>query len=664
MQVCEYMFVQANIITEQDHQENGSNINISMDNDSSNSNANTNNNNVNSTNGVMVPIPVKKNLNINSINLNSNSNSNCNSNSNSNLNSISSSIVSQFQLDSQHKLPALPSISLPTLPPLSNLTQNHGSSRSNSNINTAATDMNMNNINILCNIANLNGNNSNINSGGNLNVSNLNTLNNNNNRVDINLGMNGLLNYKPVRGHKRNQTTNLTDQQLSAVLKTPVAGLSFGPPSPSSYVNYNNNNNNNYCNNISDGNAANFNLLRSMLPNVDPAPSVSNISTVNSNVSSLPILRPSTGYITYNVSNINSNSNSHSNSNCNSNANSKINCHLSNINCYNGSFSNSNSHEINGRNDSSRNSNVNYNYNNSNSGSNNSNNNDMGALFEVLKSTLGSMTAPKVMKAPSLLASNLFGMGQFASQNNNENQNQNKNDIVERRVDVNAEYKRAFQQNIIIRCKLIQSRNIEENNEGDKHFRLCESQFMRSFNHGMGMGLGLAGVQMMGGINNQKRNNNGLCPTIDSVTYVINPFLIDNFTKKKNEMSAKLGKDNLNIILAWHGTSSHNIKSIVENNFDLRRLAQNTGNRGFYGAGIYFSEFARISANYGVERQLLLCKVILGKQFRVGTGQMMLGAPLQRGFDSHVVNLNGQQYGQEVVIFDTDQILPCYIVHY
>ncbi len=43
-------------------------------------------------------------------------------------------------------------------------------------------------------------------------------------------------------------------------------------------------------------------------------------------------------------------------------------------------------------------------------------------------------------------------------------------------------------------------------------------------------------------------------------------------------------------ILSFHGTTADaNIESILAQNFDLARLAANTGNRGYYGAGIYFS---------------------------------------------------------------------------
>ena len=134
-------------------------------------------------------------------------------------------------------------------------------------------------------------------------------------------------------------------------------------------------------------------------------------------------------------------------------------------------------------------------------------------------------------------------------------------------------------------------------------------------------------------------------------------------------MISRLGEKNINCILAWHGTKENNIDSIVKNNFDLNRISQSSGDYGFYGKGIYFSEFARISSGYDrTHCKLLLCRVLLGKQYNVQTHNgSMVGSPLMRGYDSHVVNYNyllGQKYGQEVVIFNCDQILPCYIVHY
>ena len=122
--------------------------------------------------------------------------------------------------------------------------------------------------------------------------------------------------------------------------------------------------------------------------------------------------------------------------------------------------------------------------------------------------------------------------------------------------------------------------------------------------------------------------------------------------------------------MSFHGTTNDaNIENILANNFDISRLAANTGDRGYYGAGIYFSERADVSQGYaGGVNKLLLCKLLTGREYKIGGtnptpgaggGQRMLGAPLQAGYDSHVVN-----DGQEVVIYDAAQILPCYVIHW
>ena len=106
-------------------------------------------------------------------------------------------------------------------------------------------------------------------------------------------------------------------------------------------------------------------------------------------------------------------------------------------------------------------------------------------------------------------------------------------------------------------------------------------------------------------------------------------------------MTAKLGKDNLNIILAWHGTSKKNIESIIENNFGFDNIDSNkydimkylpvsndndndNGNKNPFG--ICFSEFANLGCekdNTGLH-QLLLCKVILGKQYKIEKNQILI----------------------------------------
>jgi hypothetical protein len=153
---------------------------------------------------------------------------------------------------------------------------------------------------------------------------------------------------------------------------------------------------------------------------------------------------------------------------------------------------------------------------------------------------------------------------------------------------------------------------------------------------------------------------------VTQVEYIINPPLLAAFKAKQREFFERYGAESAHTILSFHGTPNDaNIEAILRTNFNMAHLAVNTGNRGHYGAGIYFSEKANVSAGYARgHNKLLLCKLLTGREFRIsggpaGGGLPLMGAPLMAGYDSHVVN-----DGQEVVIFDTAQILPCYVVHW
>ena len=209
-------------------------------------------------------------------------------------------------------------------------------------------------------------------------------------------------------------------------------------------------------------------------------------------------------------------------------------------------------------------------------------------------------------------------------------------------VCVKQEREKAMQSGQVARLRLVRRREFVEDDDGDRHFRLVESQFQR----------------------NQQNSN----ATIREVEYVINPSLIRRFEAKKQSLMSRHGFDDerkLNIVLAWHGTPRANIDGMVHNNFDLKRLSENSGDHGWYGAGVYFSELESVSRDFG--DALLLCKVILGKVHEMRRREN--GRALKPGYDSHVVLRDGGrlsgariQCGREIVIFDVDQILPCYIV--
>jgi len=150
-----------------------------------------------------------------------------------------------------------------------------------------------------------------------------------------------------------------------------------------------------------------------------------------------------------------------------------------------------------------------------------------------------------------------------------------------------------------------------------------------------------------------------------SVDYYINPTLIGKYEIMQAKLSAKYSGGNASLslpILAFHGTKLENIPNIVQTNFDLSKLASNTGDRGYYGAGIYFSEFPEVSIGYGNTGRLLLCRVLPGKSYDCPS--TMLGQGLQAGYDSHRVHADAEGRGHELVIFDADQILPCYVINY
>jgi len=105
-------------------------------------------------------------------------------------------------------------------------------------------------------------------------------------------------------------------------------------------------------------------------------------------------------------------------------------------------------------------------------------------------------------------------------------------------------------------------------------------------------------------------------------------------------------KESMKPIILFHGTSAENMTAIMKTNFLLSKLGSHTGNRGAYGAGIYFSSFPYYSIGYSRgAHSLLMCYVFVGKAY---LAQAKVGAELEKGYDSHV------SHGDcEVVIYDT-----------
>ncbi|XP_071114137.1 protein mono-ADP-ribosyltransferase PARP15-like isoform X20 [Haliotis cracherodii] len=146
---------------------------------------------------------------------------------------------------------------------------------------------------------------------------------------------------------------------------------------------------------------------------------------------------------------------------------------------------------------------------------------------------------------------------------------------------------------------------------------------------------------------------------LTKVEYVVNPALVKKFRAAQRRMANKqTGFENP--LLGFHGTAEDNIRSICREGFRLpdHPYFEEVTDVGWYGNGIYFSRYPRFSMNYMQKTcKLLLCKVLQGKIFKCEN--LKLGAPKEPGYDSHV-----DPFGKEIVIYEDDCILPCYIVHF
>ena len=112
-------------------------------------------------------------------------------------------------------------------------------------------------------------------------------------------------------------------------------------------------------------------------------------------------------------------------------------------------------------------------------------------------------------------------------------------------------------------------------------------------------------------------------------------------------------------IIAFHGTRNRStVDAITKGNFDTKFIGSQTDS-GWWGRGFYFSEFPGTSLGYGAN--MLLCRVLPGKTFDVSV--RMDGKPLKTGYNSHRLHKDANGYGQELVIDNPKQILPCYILH-
>ena len=193
----------------------------------------------------------------------------------------------------------------------------------------------------------------------------------------------------------------------------------------------------------------------------------------------------------------------------------------------------------------------------------------------------------------------------------------------------------------VVRYDLFPKREFDPNDEMQMHFRIAESQFLRT--------------QHLSSVSNPIKFEHKLI----KVEFVVNPRLIKAFEDQEAEFKLK-GVPH-KTVLAFHGTKSRAAaEAIVENNFDRDRIGSAT-DAGWYGKGHYFSEFVDTSMSYGGGTNMLLCRLLPGKEY--DTERRMDGQPIKDGYNSHRVAKNADGCANELVIDNSKQILPCYILH-
>ncbi|KAH9487761.1 hypothetical protein Btru_069049 [Bulinus truncatus] len=150
---------------------------------------------------------------------------------------------------------------------------------------------------------------------------------------------------------------------------------------------------------------------------------------------------------------------------------------------------------------------------------------------------------------------------------------------------------------------LYPERAYKEGSASQIHFRLAESQFYRLLTGDVS-----ASIHVL------------------KVDYVVSPKVVKRFRQCQENLKKTRGESFSYPILGFHGTDQKNIKPICENGFKAPgdRGFHHKTDSGWYGAGVYFSEFTKYSMNYisGCS-QLMLCQILPGKgahQMRLNTG--------------------------------------------
>jgi len=143
----------------------------------------------------------------------------------------------------------------------------------------------------------------------------------------------------------------------------------------------------------------------------------------------------------------------------------------------------------------------------------------------------------------------------------------------------------------------------------------------------------------------------------------LKPELVVEFEAAWKVMKQNRGMTLASPNMAYHGTAETNINSILERGLLVpgRGKGKDIGHAtdtGFWGGGIYLSPNAALSIGYcRGGKKLLICSVLMGKRYQCTN--LMHGGDLMAGHDSHVA-----PGGQEWILFDPAQVLPCYLISF
>lgn len=159
---------------------------------------------------------------------------------------------------------------------------------------------------------------------------------------------------------------------------------------------------------------------------------------------------------------------------------------------------------------------------------------------------------------------------------------------------------------------------------------------------------------------------------IIKIETINNSAILQKYNNAKSQMKIP------NEQFVFHGTHPDNLPSILKSGFDLTKINKNDVNG--MGNGIYVSRLGHVSMWYckvicdgATEFPLLVCKALLGKEYKYDKHPMNHEYSKIPGYDTHHrakkctlskdCSFHGYSAHDESVIFDIDRLLPLYILH-